>query len=346
MSAAASRSGDRQPYLRATEVHELVGDRWPALLAQLGVPEDYIREKIGSREKHGPCPGCGGADRYFFDNKYGRGDYHCRGCGHGDGFNLLQLVHRWSFIDALKRVIEAAGLKSDGTRTVPRISDRISPDPAPRKAPTIARPSDRVHRIRRGLCAIEDCDSAVDYLADTRRLWPLPSNCSLRAHPTLEYFEDRKSIGRHPAIVGDVVDINGELVTVHVTYLEGRQKLPNYEPRKLLTSTEGREGCAVRLVPAGEILGIAEGIETALAAMAIDNVPVWSAINTALLSRFEPPPGVTTLRVYADRDVAGLTAALKIIERLQGRIRVEIRIPTAPAKDFNDQLIAHTRSNL
>jgi hypothetical protein len=39
----------------------------------------------------------------------------------------------------------------------------------------------------------------------------------------------------------------------------------------------------------------------------------------------------------ADRDEAGLTAAL---ERLQGRLRVKIRIPSAPAKDWNDVLIA------
>ncbi len=336
---------DRKPFMKAAEVHARIGAAWPAILAQLAVPEEFRREKVGKREKHGPCPGCGGTDRYFFDNKYGRGDYHCRGCGHGDGFKLLELVHGWSFLEALKRVIEAVGLHGGQTCMVPRISDRSSPDPALRKAPTVARPPERVHRIRRGLCAIEDCDSAVDYLADTRRLWPLPKDCSLRAHPTLEYFHDGKRVGRYPAIVGDVVDIDGDLVTVHVTYLECRQKLANYEPRKMLTSTQGREGCAVRLMSATDTLGIAEGIETALSAAVLDEIPVWAALNTSLLSRFEPPSGVTTLRVYADRDEAGLTAALKLFERLQGRIRVEVRIPTAPAKDFNDQLTACTRIN-
>src|SRR5450759_3506935 len=107
----------------------------------------------------------------------------------------------------------------------------------------------------------------------------------------------------------------------------------------------GRAGCAVRLMPWGEVLGIAEGIETALSAAMIDDVPVWAALNTSLLAKFEPPPGVVRLRVYADRDEAGLASALRIVERLQGRTQLEIRIPSAPAKDWNDTLISRNARN-
>lgn len=343
MSATTHRNGDTgQSYLRAADVHALVGNAWPGILAQLGIPEEYLRQKVGKRERHGPCPGCGGTDRYFFDNKYGRGDYHCRGCGHGDGFKLLQLVHGWQFLEALKRVIEAAGLTTGQSRAADRVYAPGPSAPAPAELPVIASPPERVLRLRRDLCAIEDCDAAVDYLADTRKLWPLPKGCTLRGHSTLEYWHGRQRIGRYPAIVAEILNINGELVTFHVTYLEGRQKLAQYEPRKILSPLTGREGCAVRLMPAADTLGIAEGIETALSAAILDEVPVWAALNTSLLVRFEPPPGVTTLRVYADRDEPGLTAALRLFERLQGRIRVEIRVPRPPHKDFNDELIART----
>jgi putative DNA primase/helicase len=175
------------------------------------------------------------------------------------------------------------------------------------------------------------------YLA-SRGLWPLPPQCSLKAHATVEYWHESRRIGRYPALVADVVDVAGELVTVHVTYLEGGKKLQGHEPRKLLSAMTGREGCAVRLMPPAPVMGVAEGIETALSAAELDGIPVWAALNTSLLSRFEPPPGVTTLRVYGDRDEAGLSAALRLCERLQGRIRVENRIPAAPAKDWNDVL--------
>src|SRR5690242_1708845 len=107
MSAAASwaRVADR-PYLRAAELHQRIGGGWPGVLAQLGVPENYLSKKNGA------CPGCGGKDRYFFDNKFQRGNFLCRKCtpSGGDGFKLLELVFRWSFSEARARVIAALGL--------------------------------------------------------------------------------------------------------------------------------------------------------------------------------------------------------------------------------------------
>jgi putative DNA primase/helicase len=99
----------------------------------------------------------------------------------------------------------------------------------------------------------------------------------------------------------------------------------------------------VRLMPAGALLGIAEGIETALSAAAIDGVPVWAALNTSLLAKFDPPVSVDRLVIYADRDEPGLLAAIRLQEHMQDRIKagltVEVRAPRAPAKDWNDELV-------
>jgi putative DNA primase/helicase len=313
--------------ITTAEIHARIGPAWPQVLARLGIPENALRNQ------HGPCPICGGKDRYRFDNKRLRGDYICGQCGAGDAFKLLQGVHGWQHNEARRQVMGAAGISA---------SDRaefVVPQPAPQPAPVIAAaPTGRVLTVRRGSCAVADCSDAVAYLS-TRGLWPLPSGCSLRAHPTVQYFEDGNLTGRYPALVADVTDSAGELVTVHVTYLESGQKLEARAPRKLLGGLTGHDGCAVRLMPAGEVLGVAEGIETALSAAAIDGVPVWAALNATLLAKFDPPPGVKTLRIYADRDEAGLTAAWQLTCRLQGRVQVEACIPRAPYGDFNDQLV-------
>jgi putative DNA primase/helicase len=318
--------------IRADEIHARLGSSWPHILVQLGIPESILRNK------HGPCPACGGKDRFRFDNRRGRGDFICNRCGSGDGFKLLQITHGWTFSMARKEILAAVGFKEGEEFDGSRFPRPTAPIREPSRSPPVAQPTARVHRLRSNRCAVVNSDDAVDYL-DSRFLWPLPQGCTLRAHPSVEYWSDRKQVGRYPALIADVLDIAGELVTCHVTWLNGGRKLAGYEPRKLLSSLAGRVGCAVRLMPAGDVLGVAEGIETALSAARLDGIPVWAAINTSLLARFEPPANVTTLRVYGDRDDAGLLAARTLVERLQGRVRLEVRTPPAPAKDWNDVLI-------
>lgn len=313
--------------IRAADIHARVGNAWPAVLSQLGIGEEYLRKKPG------PCPACGGTDRYTFDNRKGRGDYLCRKCGAGDGFQLLVNVHGWQFSEARRRVMQAAGLKGDSEPQAVRTPARVE-SPPPK-----ASPPSRVVQLLRSTCAVENSADAAFYL-DSRRLWPLPEGCVWRGHAGADYFDtEGKRVGRFPALVAEVRDIGDELVTAHVTYLQNGRKLESHEPRKSLSPFTGREGCAARLLPfAGGPLGIAEGIETALSAAVLESVPVWSTLNATLLSKFEPPAGVTELLVFVDRDEAGFVAALTLAERLQGRVPFRIRKPPASAKDWNDVL--------
>jgi putative DNA primase/helicase len=190
--------------------------------------------------------------------------------------------------------------------------------------------------VVRSACSVADCRDAVAYL-NSRGLWPLPADCSLRAHPALEYWQEGKRT-LYPGLVSEVRNVAGAFVTVHVTYLVGGEKIPGDAPRKMLSGTAGREGCAAQLLPATEVLGIAEGIETALSAAALQGVPVWAALNTSLLAKFEPPAGIKLLHIFADNDQAGLKAAGQLMERLKGRVGLELHVPPAQCKDFNDIL--------
>src|SRR5262249_53923446 len=128
--------------MQAAEIHARLASSWPNVLAQLGIPEAALRNK------HGPCPACGGRDRYRFDNKRGRGDWICNQCGAGDGFKLLEHVHGWSFSEARRRVIEAAGLSDTSPILI------TAPVTRPASIQPIATPTERVHRLRRERCAV------------------------------------------------------------------------------------------------------------------------------------------------------------------------------------------------
>ena len=321
--------------LDAAEIHRRLPGRWPTVLEQLGIAPEHLTNK------HGPCPACGGFDRFRFDDRHHRGDFFCSQCGSGDGFKLLQLVHGWTFAKARSAVVESMGGES-----APALRKRT---PASNRRPDVAGLTARVRDLLRTCTSPDMVPDAVAYL-QSRHLCPLPDGCTWRGHVGLDYLRQGhgKSIelvGRFAALVAKVVDIGGEPVTAHVTYLASGQKAPVEAPRKILSPMTGRQGCAVRLLPlAGDVLGIAEGIETALAASALhEGLPVWAALNATMLAKFVPPRAVRHIVIFADRDVAGLEAAWGLREELDGRCTVELRTPSAPANDWAD-VLAEKRS--
>jgi putative DNA primase/helicase len=96
-------------------------------------------------------------------------------------------------------------------------------------------------------------------------------------------------------------------------------------------------------------LGVAEGIETALAAWVLDGkiFPVWSCINAGQLEKFEPPEGTKNLAIFGDNDktFTGQAAAYALAKRLSNRanpVRCSVLIPTVEGWDWNDKLIDPT----
>ena len=159
----------------------------------------------------------------------------------------------------------------------------------------------------------------------------------VRFHPALGYWKrndgnEAELVGRYPALVALVTGADGAPVTVHRTYLtpDGR-KAPVPDPKKLMGYPGGRlVGGAIRLFGPGPTLGVAEGIETALAVHLRTGMPVWSAVSAGLLARLEPPAETALVVVWADRDRSGVeeAAALTLRERLLGRgIPVAVHLP-------------------
>ena len=92
--------------LDATILREQARGKWRAILSfhQIAVP--------ASSKQHGPCPACGGKDRFRFDDKEGRGTWFCNQCRPraGDGFALIRKIHGCSFPEAFQIVAEALNL--------------------------------------------------------------------------------------------------------------------------------------------------------------------------------------------------------------------------------------------
>ena len=287
--------------------------KWRSILGMLGIDSKFLRDK------HGPCPLCGGDDRYRWDNKEGKGGYFCSQCGAGYGIDLVMKANGWDFGTAAREIDNVMG-----EAKLEKVRKRDNPEAQRRKVADFwkrsikAKPDGMVYSYLRGRVPGE---------------WRHP--------PDLRFMErcPVPSGGECPAMVAAVRDLNGKGINVHRTFLGPNGKADMSDPRAMMP---GRlpDGCAVRLAPAKAIMGIAEGIETAIAASVKFKMPVWSAINATMLAKWIPPEEVEEVHVFGDNDAkfAGQAAAYALASRLAGRmgLRVQVHIPERVGTDWAD----------
>ncbi len=180
------------------------------------------------------------------------------------------------------------------------------------------------------------------YLRQRGLLLPLADMPAvLRYHPHLAYRDTDGQQTYHPAMLVRVDDANGQGVSLHRTYLTSdghKAAVPTV--KKLMPAILPGATCggAIRLYPAGETLGVTEGIETALAVRLATGLPVWASICAGGMARLLVPPDVRLVVICADHDPAGLKVARELARRLLSeQRRVKLLIPDTPGADWADR---------
>lgn len=183
----------------------------------------------------------------------------------------------------------------------------------------------------------------------------------LRLHPALDYWsfdKDGKAVklGTHPAMLAAVqVDVYpdgnhhcpGVLTTValHRTYLtRAGTKADVPAPKKLTGAAGDMRGAEMRLagpeVVEGSLsLGVAEGIETALAAAEGSRVPTWATVSASGMKSFQWPRVPHDLYIFADNDAneTGQRAARELERKARAYgLRVNTLIPPETGTDWAD----------
>ena len=309
-----------------TPIKDVARGRWDYLLPAFGIGPEFLTGR------HGPCPLCGeGKDRFRFDNKQGEGTWFCSQCGPGDGVSLVMKFCGLDFLEA-----------------VAQIKVKVEGAPPP-KAAKPGRPADdqraSMNAIWNGAQPLRHGDVVCRYLESRgiRIHWQR----DLRFHPGARYYAKPgdKTYTLAPAMLAKVRGLDGTPVNVHRTFLtEDGQKAPFEEVRKLMGGPMPH-GSAIRLGdPVEHVLGVAEGIETAMSASMMWNIPVWALINAENMQTWSPPPGVTEVFVFGDNDetFTGQAAAYALAKRLTvaNRIKSAVHIPLCVGTDWNDVLRA------
>ena len=294
--------------------------RWREILPLLGVAPCFLVNR------HGPCPICGGRDRFRFDDKEGAGTYYCNQCGPGSGIILVQRINEWDFktaADEVDKIIGTGHKPSQPATTKPKDD-----------------PSQRRQNVQRVLDQATDRTVVESYLA-SRGLTVFPE--VLRGHSRLPYFDERRYLGQFPAVIAPVIGSDGSLQSAHRIYIG------DLDPRKkLMPAVDTVTGAAVRLFEPGETMGVAEGVETAIACFERFGVPTWAGITAGGLESFIPPAGVSDVVIFPDNDAnfTGQRAAFNLASRLtKGGYRARVEVPPETDTDWLNVLVGERPPN-
>jgi hypothetical protein len=166
---------------------------------------------------------------------------------------------------------------------------------------------------------------------------------------------NRESGRRWPAMVAAVCNAAGEHVATHRTWLAHRDgrwtKAPLRDAKMSIGAVRGgsirlwRGASARALKDArdGDVVAIAEGIETALSvAIACPELRVLASVSLANMGAIELPPAVACVILCADSDPGNDKAAAALaraIDHYQAEGReVRVAMPDVPGADWNDIL--------
>lgn len=254
--------------------------------------------KRHGRELTGPCPKCGGDDR--FSVNVDKGVFQCRIChGKGGGVDLVMFCLDKTFPEALTWL---CGERSE-----------ISPEERQRltaKAEENRRRQERkAEKLRQESIALArkiwaehpgDAEETpvrlyLERRGISRARLPVLPKC-FRYAPDLAYTVDRgngwETLFRGPAMLASIVDRTGHLTGVHRTWIDlstpsGKRKIVDEKSGKDLPSKKvigSKKGGAIRLSGRLEAstLVMGEGIETTLSAMVAGAYPeamFWAGVD-------------------------------------------------------------------
>jgi hypothetical protein len=291
--------------------------------------------RAGRRNYTGKCPSCGYGSGFTVTERGGATLLYCHagGCSQPELWGALEtagLATRKSPRETVERKRQPATCPDDATQTGELSTRGVKRLRAPED---LSKGEEAAFAIWRRSRPARDTIAGA-YLGQARGYTgpiPVALRFALGRHPS--------DAGRwHPMMVAAVAR-HGRIVAVHRTFLraDGRGK-SDLDPNKMTLGA--CRGGAVPLAPAGPMLAVAEGIETALSFMQATAVPTWAALSAGGIRNLILPEIVREVVIAADPDPVGLIAARAAARRWLAEGR-SVRIARPPLNsDFNDLLRA------
>ena len=269
---------------RIDRIKNAAEGHWPEIFASVGMDAALFQRQ------NRPCPLCGGRDRFSFFAKEVGGRWYCRGCGMGDGIKLVQQFTKKEFVQTLDHLETLLGLPvpkgKQGRYERSAVArhklwaekQRAEQSALWEKAFPLGE-IDRQTPVWRYLCArgLGDLVPSRE-LRFVKRLacWEVPDG------QNIDGAAKARLVGEFPAMLARLTNAEGKFITLHRTYLTADgSKAPVHSAKKLAAGAV--ENGVIRLYPAGGVVCLAEGIETALSVhetLRAGNHPGWRTYDS------------------------------------------------------------------
>jgi len=314
----------------------LSGTRWTEEARAVDIAEAAFRvgaklKKATTTEWVGPCPACGGRDR--FSVNIPEQIFNCRPMGGGDAIAMVRHVLGVDFKEAVDFLV---GKDTTGR---PQLRELL-PAQVAQKPPGAA--DDERRRIHRAGAiwdeALDPRGTIVEkpYLAG--RALSLSEDLAgrvIRFHPRCPWREGESTIFV-PAMVCAMRSIAiDEITAVHRTRLSPEGvKLD----RRMLGVVAGS---AIKLDADDTVthgLHISEGIETAMAARQLGLKPTWALGSTTFIAAFPVLSGIECLTLLGENDTASAKAVEACAARWHAGGRMVLINKPARGNDLNDAI--------
>jgi Toprim domain/CHC2 zinc finger len=279
--------------------------------------EDEIERRgiklVGWVDRCGPCPQCGGKDRFSINVR--KQVFLCRGCAaRGNVIALVRFLDGCGFLEALEYLTgeraPAPSRPAPAATDAPRDDDRdaralmFAKQIVSEMRPILGTPGETYLRDIRKI----DTEAVADVLERTDAIGWLPA----------VYFNEPDH-ALHGRKLGAIISVMTDMITAEPTGAISRTYI--HEGRKLRKAkTLGSPAGIIRLSEDADVLEglhIAEGLESAFGAMSKGFRPMWATGSTALMAKFPVLSGIEALTMIADHDAnaAGERAAAAVASR-------------------------------
>ncbi len=273
--------------------------RWVEAARAVRVADEAARRNLALRragtELVGPCPVCGGRDRFAVNPA--KNIWLCRRCGRGgDAIALVEHLDGADFLAACETLTGQAPPRGEGARLDAEAMAARQREAQARAEATQAAQEQyreaerrRVYAMWRAALPLA-CTPAADYL--TLRGLPVPPTRALKCALDVPYFHGQEPderghnhprvIHRGPAMLAAITDAAGTFRGLHITWIDlaqpkGKAEISDPDTGELLPAKKVRgskKGNSILLLPAwggiATTVYAAEGIETLLS--------VWAAL--------------------------------------------------------------------